>query len=765
MISIRDHLFHLQTKQTSYVFSVEHDLLIHHYYGANIVFENINHLTTKLRGGAGTAVEYEGKPQVYVDRLPLEYALFGTGDFREPALLLHNPSGGFYSNFKFDRYEINPKLLGPLPEARQADDVLMIILKDESRQLELHLVYKVFEKANIISRYARLINNSDQVVIVDRFFSGQLDLERNQLEIMTFDGAWAKERHVHIHRLEGGIFINDSKCGASSNRHNPLTILKDPQTTEEAGEAFGFNLVYSGNHKTLVETMPNKQRRVLWGISDFGFNYHLQPQESFVSCEAVMSYSNQGLNQLSQHFHDFVNHHIIPKEFSFKNRPVVLNNWEATYFNFNERKIIDLAKKARDVGIELFVLDDGWFGKRNDDRSSLGDWDVNLKKLPRGLKGLADKITAMGMKFGLWVEPEMLNEDSELYRKHPNWAIKFPKAKPSTGRNQMVLDLTNPDVRTFLKTKLREILNSATISYIKWDYNRNITDMYGTTLSNQSEFMHRYILGLYDVLQYLTTTFPQVLFEGCASGGNRFDLGMLCFFPQIWTSDNTDYVERLAIQTGTSYGYPLSVISNHVSTVPNHQTLRTTPLSSRFNLACFGVLGYELNLCEEDQNTVKMIKTQIAFYKQYRHLWQFGRMYRSEPTIFNHNRSGLYVMDHQQNLGIYGFFQILVHPDMSSDVVKINHLSDDYYVFYNLPQKLNVLDFGGLINIVSPIHIKVNGKIHRLLSKIYRPSAEKERYVVHGKAFFAAGVKLNPQFMGTGFNKEVRVIGDFGSRL
>ncbi|MGD9886684.1 MAG: alpha-galactosidase [Bacilli bacterium] len=765
MINIQNEVFHLQTKHTSYVFSIQNDLLIHHYYGTKIAFQDINHLKVKLSGGVGTAVEYEGKKQVYTDYLPLEYGTFGTGDFREPALLFSNADDGFYANFKYSKYVTDEKSCDLQAKAKGASDVLKIVLIDQIRQIELELIYRVFEQTDVISRYVRMINHSSQTFQINRIFSAQIDFYHNDLEMLTFDGAWAKERHVQSHQLAGGIFINDAKCGASSNRHNPLTILKTSVTTEDQGEAWGFNLVYSGNHKTVVETLPSKQRRILLGINDFGFNYQLSPNQSFTSCEAVLTYSHQGLNQLSQNFHDFVNHHIIPKSFQFKNRPIVLNNWEATYFNFNEKKLLELAKKAQDVGVELFVLDDGWFGNRQNDRSSLGDWDVNLHKLPHGLKGLADKITALGMQFGLWVEPEMISLDSDLYRAHPTWAVTFPHFTPSLGRNQLLLDLTNPEVRDFLKTKLSEVFSQAKISYIKWDYNRNITDMYGQALTNQSEFFHRYIMGLYEVLDYLTTTFPNLLFEGCASGGNRFDLGMLCFFPQIWTSDDTDYVERLSIQTGTSYGYPLSTISNHISSVPNHQTLRITPLASRFNLACFGILGYELNLCEQDEETITAIKDQILLYKKHRHLFQFGTFYRSDPTIFHNNRCGFYVINQHQDGGMYGFFQTLVHPDMSVDVIKIKGLSDDYFVFYNLTTRLNLLNFGGLINMASPIHLKINGKLHRLIAKIYRPSSEKERYIVHGKALFDAGIILNPQFMGTGYNEQVRVIGDFGSRL
>ncbi len=765
MINVQGNFFQLDTLHTSYVFEVVDDLLIHHYYGKKAMFQDYSHIVGKLTGGAGTAIEYEGKPGMFIDQLDLEYSSFGTGDYKETAILLQNNQQGFYNNFKYESFSILEDHQGTLASSKHPNQVLKMTLVDEPKHLKLELFYKVFEASDVISRYVILTNLSSTKINISRLFSMQLDLPAENYDFVTFDGAWAKERHMTSRHVEVGIYVNDSKCGSSSNRHNPFTILKHKNTGELEGEAYGFNLIYSGNHKTIVEKSINEKIRILSGINDFAFSYELLPNASFTSCEAVISYSNEGLNRLSQQFHHFVNNHIIPQNFANKKRPIALNNWEATYFNFNEKKILELAASAKEVGIELFVLDDGWFGKRNNDQSSLGDWDVNVKKLPHGLRGLSDKIHQMHLQFGLWVEPEMVNEDSDLFRKHPNWAVVHPEYKPSTGRNQLLLDLTNPEVTTYLKTKLAQVFENSNVDYVKWDYNRNITELYGSTLANQGEFYHRYIMGLYDVLHHVTSLFPHVLFEGCASGGNRFDLGMLCFCPQIWTSDDTDYYERLFIQTGTSYGYPLSTISNHVSSIPNHQTLRKSPLDSRFNLACFGVLGYELNLNEIDKETKNQIKSQIAFYKQYRELFQFGTFSRSKSNIFHHNRCGFTVLNQDKELGLYGFFQTLLHPAMSEDIIKINDLDDCFYSFSNFPQTINLLDFGGLINLVSPIVLKVNGKLHRFICKVYHPKTESERYIVHGKAFSCAGVRLSSQFMGTGYNNKVRVIGDFGSRL
>jgi alpha-galactosidase len=766
MITVFERFFHLETEDTSYVFSHESNgLLLHHYYGKRAKFADFSHAIGKNQGGLGLAIAYEGQKDQLIDSFDLEFSTFGIGDFREPQLLPRNKQNGYYANFKYQGHAILENDEHPLPHSHDADAVLRVDLFDEVLNVTLELYYKVFEKANVISRYVRLINHSKEDFGLARLFSAQVDFFDDGYTAMTFDGTWVKERHLTEQKLTGGIFVNDSKCGASSAKHNPLVILRGDNTTEDQGAAYGFNLVYSGNHKTTIETTPLHKTRVLLGISDFAFDYTIAPGKDFVTPEAVLSYSGEGLNKLSQNFHDFVNGHIIPKQFQNRIRPLLFNSWESTYFHYNEKKLLDLAQKAKAIGLEMFVLDDGWFGKRDNDQSSLGDWDVNLKKLPHGLKGLAEAINKIGLDFGLWVEPEMVSIDSDLYRAHPDWAITLPGRKPGVGRAQLVLDLTNPEVRTFLINKMTEVFQSCHLKYVKWDYNRSLTDMHGKTLDDQGEFFHRYIQGLYEVLDALTSKFPDLFMEGCSSGGNRFDLGMLCFFPQIWTSDCTDYLERLYIQTGTSYGYPPSTMSNHVSAVPNHQTLRITPLSSRFNMACFGSLGYELDLGELDQEGIKTLKNQVRVYKRYRELFQFGRFYRSEPTAFKNNRAYFYVLSEDKKQGMLGFFQSLVHPAMSEDVIRVRGLNDELYSIANFPERLDLKRFGGVINLVSPIRLKIGGKFYNFICKVYRPSGEKESYLVYGPAFSDVGVRLNSQFMGTGFTFDVRVLGDFGSRM
>ena len=762
MIKIVDNHFILETKQTSYVITyTKSGLLLHDYYGEKVEFVDFECIRQKLENGRGTAVLFENNSNEFIDDLDLELSTIGIGDYRENMITINSMQHGYTNRFQYQNYEIlKTNSVKPLPCSYDETEVLRLDLFDEVLQCRLELFYKIYYEADVITRYARIVNLSGNRYQIERFFSNQIDFSENDFTMMTFDGAWSKERQVNKKRLSSGIYINDSKSGASSNKHNPLVILKKGATSESSGPCYGFNLVYSGNHKTVIEVKPNGKVRLLSGINDFAFNFDLTVD--FITPEAIMTFSQKGLNGLSQNMHYFVNNHIVRGNWKNKERPVLINNWEATYFNFDEKKLLNLAKVSKEAGIELFVLDDGWFGKRNDDTSSLGDYNVNTKKLPKGLANLCDKINGLGMMFGLWVEPEMISPNSDLYKSHPDWAIQVPNRKPAIGRNQLVLDLTNPQVCEYLLTSLTEVFSSCNLSYVKWDYNRTITDMWGQKLTNQGELFHRYILGLYAILEELNRRFPNMLFEGCASGGNRFDLGMLCYFPQIWTSDDTDYLERLYIQTGTSYGYPLSTIGAHVSDVPNHQTLRNTPLYSRFNLSVFGVLGYELNIATLAKTEILQIKKQVEIYKRYRKTLQYGKFYRSSKTIFTKNNSYFWVIDDDH--AIVGYFQSLVHPNQPEDIMYIYGLTlGEIYTFKNLPQKINLKTFGGLINMVSPIKLKLNGKLHNFICRVYQLKAPKEECILTGVMAEKAGIRLKGQFLGTGFNNQVRVIGDFGS--
>ncbi|MDD4212789.1 MAG: alpha-galactosidase [Bacilli bacterium] len=767
MIKITGSILHLETKKTAYIMEITPSgLLLHHYYHEAVPFYDYRPILQHLEGGMGTACLYEGNPNEFIDALDMELSTIGKGDYREHLLSLYHDEEGFMNNFKVTGYELldHAPNDGGLPMSYGADQVLDIRLWDEEFQVSCHLIYQVYEESDVITRFLQIKNSSQKSYRLQRAMSLELDMTSNDYSLMTFDGTWSKERHIHEKPLTSGIYIHDSKCGASSNKHNPFVILKEANTNEDQGIAYGLNLVYSGNHATIIEVTPNHKMRVLMGINPHAFETLLAPEAVFTTPEAVMTFSSEGLNELSQHMHHFINHHIVRGPYQNKPRPILLNNWEATYFNFNEKIILEMAKKAKDVGVEVFVLDDGWFGKRTTDNSSLGDWFTNLKKLPHGLSGLSEKIKAMGLGFGLWVEPEMVNMDSDYYRLHPTHALLPKSGKPSLGRNQLHLDLTNPEVQTYLIETLSGIFNEAKVDYVKWDYNRNMTELYSHSAHYQGDYTHRYMLGLYHILDTLVKRFPHVLFESCASGGNRFDLGMLCYMSQIWTSDDTDYYERLFIQSGTSYGYPLSVMGSHVSTTPNHQTLRVTPLSSRFHVACFGLLGYELDLDDLSSEEVQTVKKQIAFYKKYRLHFQYGTFYRGYYSIFNRNNTFWYVKKDEEV--IIGFFQGLIHPSMSEDVLRIKGLQPNQtYYLSNIEEKVNLAVFGSLIRMVLPFRIKINGTLHRIICRVYRFKSDQERFIVYGKALSSYGVRLNQQFMGSGFNDRVRVLGDFGSRL
>ena len=770
MIKKINNYFLIETKNTSYLLSVDEktNLLAHHYYGKKIKIHDYEPLIGKLDGGAGTAILYEGKENKFIHYMDLEYSTIGRGDYRESSIILFNEKLGYTFDFKYKSYQIieNNIVEEPIPHSKNYDQVLIITLKDEVAGLKLELYYKVFEEYDVISKYCKLINESSDTYIVERLMSSQIDFKDGDFTLMTFDGNWGKERHVHERDLTVGIYTNDSKMGISSNMHNPLTILKRKKTTENQGIAYGFNLIYSGNHQTFFEVSINNKLRVLSGMSFYAYKKNLKENESFMTPESIITFSSDGLNGLSHNFHEFTLNCIIPSKFKNYLRPIVINNWEATYFNFDEEKLLKLAKVAKKLGIEMFVLDDGWFGHRDNDRSSLGDFYVNSKKLPHGLKYIVDKVNKIGLDFGLWFEPEMISEDSDLYRKHPDWAVKVPRRKPSIGRNQLVLDLTKKEVQDYLIDEISKILSLCNIKYVKWDFNRPITDMYSTSLSNNGEFFHEYIQGLYRILDTLTKRFSYILFEGCASGGNRFDLGMLCYMPQTWTSDNTDYYERLFIQTGTTYGYPLSSISNHVSSIPNHQTLRKTPLASRFHLACLGVLGYELNLLELTSREQKEIKKQIEFYKKYRHIFQYGTLYRSEKTIFNSNVTTFTVVSKDKKEAVVILCQGLVKMAQQEDVIYVDGLDNDtLYEFYNLKHHLNIKMFGGLLNVVSPIKVKINGVVYKAICYFYKLKGEVDHYKVYGSLLKNAGIRLSSQFLGTGYSQKVRVMSDFGSRL
>jgi alpha-galactosidase len=643
---------------------------------------------------------------------------------------------------------------------------LIVVLKERVSALRLELSYTTFDQADVIVRKASLTNDMGETITLQRFSSLQLDLPTSDYSLVTFDGAWARERYRTAHRLRSGIHVNDSKTGVSSSRHNPCLFLTTNEDNDNQGDCYGCNLIYSGDHAQHIETTPYGKVRLLTGLNPATFSWQLHPGEKFHTPEAILTFSHEGLNGTSRNFHRFINSHIVRGSWKYHQRPIVVNNWEATYFNFSEHALLKLARKAADLGAELFVLDDGWFGSREDDTTSLGDWTVNTKKLPDGLASLSKKIHGMGLLFGLWCEPEMVSRKSQLYREHPEWLVSVPGRNPSPGRNQYLLDLTREDVRDYLFESLSNIWKLANVDYVKWDMNRMFSDMYSNSEKfQQEEFNHRYMLGLYSLLQRFVEAFPQLLFESCASGGNRFDLGMLCYMPQTWTSDNTDALSRVYIQEGTSYGYPLSSMGAHVSESPNHQTLRVSNLESRFNVAAFGLLGYEMDLSQLSTQESEVIRNQIAFYKVHRSLLQYGEFFRFK-TIADNNQAIWVVSAPDRTEMLALFFQTLNIPNPPTDILRIPIADPDLtYAVTPRRERIDLKSFGTLENMVSPIRIKNDGNLQRLVDETVHLENELEYYIVNGDVLAYRGIVLNQQFGGTGYDKETRVLGDFGSRI
>lgn len=767
MITIGETSFRLDTKHTTYLFRrTSYGHLEHVYYGNSLGQEDKDDMLAQKRSiQIGSSVLYHPEDPVYsLDSMCLEWSDNGRGDYRHSPTELIMPEGSFVSDFIYDCHEIVEGCvpMDTLPSAYGGDQTLRITLKDKVYPIYIDLYYTLFEQTDVITRRAVLRNEAEKSLTIRRIMSMSLDLPDECFLMYTLDGGWIKEAHLHKRPVTYGITINSSTTGASSNHHNPAFMLAEADATEDYGNVYAFNLVYSGNHYSVVEKNERDYVRVCMGINPHSFEWKLVQGERFETPECVITYSSHGFNGTSHRMHDFINEHIVRGNYKKKERPILLNNWEAHFFKFNESKLLRLAKDAKELGVELFVLDDGWFGERNDDRGGLGDYTVNPKKLPQGMKAFADKIRKLGLSFGLWFEPEMVNENSELYRNHPEYAVRLPNREAVLGRNQLVLDLCQKEVRDYIVEQVSKLLDEAEISYVKWDMNRHIAEAFSATLQNQGEFYHRYILGLYEILTRIFRPRPHILLESCSSGGNRFDLGMLCFSPQIWSSDDTDPIERLKIQTGLSYFYPLSTMGAHVSQAPHQQTLRDTPLATRFHVACFGCLGYELDLKYLTPEEKKDIAEQIEFYKQYRRIFQYGRFYRIKS--YKENKVIWEVVNEDKDIALTGFFQTLATAAESSDKLKVVGLKDGMYTLKTRPQKLYIERFGGLMKHVLPVELNPDGVILRVANRHYTLTDCVETYTCSAQAL-TSGIPLCEQFIGTGYHDKVRMLGDFGSNL
>lgn len=600
----------------------EHNDLLHYYYGKKLADREYKAIAMKDENQCAFL------PEGYtLENYRQEYPSYGYSDLKSPAYDVFNSDGNNISMLKVTDIKTKDGVYNPcvLPHILQKDNTAQtayITLYDEVINLEVTLIYTVFDEYDVIIRSAEFKNLSDKPIRIDRAYSSCLELYTDKRDVIYFPGSWARERYMERAEIRRGEKIDISNArGGSGHNMNPFAIVCNENADENYGEAIGFSLIYSGNHSTYIESDADLNLRIMQGINPQDFSYTLNPNENLETPQSVICYSLNGIGGVSRELNRLYRNNLCRSKWANKDRPILINNWEATYFDFTEDKLVSLAKTAKETGIELFVLDDGWFGSRNDDFQGLGDWFVNKSKLPSGIDGLSQKINDVGLKFGIWIEPEMVNPNSDLFRAHPDWVIHVPNRQPTLSRNQLILDLTRKEVRDYIVKSISNILSQG-VSYVKWDMNRPMTDM------PRPGYNYEYTLGYYDILDRLTKAFPHILFEGCASGGGRFDAGALHYVPQIWTSDNSDAVARLKIQYSTSIGYPLSSISAHVTASPNHQNGRITPLKTRADVAYAGMFGYELDITQMSNEDIEEIKKQISFYKSIRTLIRTADFYR-----------------------------------------------------------------------------------------------------------------------------------------
>ncbi|MGU9330843.1 alpha-galactosidase [Clostridium perfringens] len=676
--------FHLRTKNTSYVLKVmETGHLSHLYWGRKLRADNLEYFFRR-RGFGSFAADTDNIIGFQLELIPQECPTFGATDLRSPSLEFQYEDGTSATDLRYKSHRIyeGKQRLSGLPavyvESEEEATSLEITLVDSLKNLEVVLTYNVFEDFDAITRSLKIVNNSGEKINIERVLSANVDFTTDEFDFIQLSGSWGRERHILRNPLRSGSQAIESRRGASSHAQNPFMALCSKDANEEYGDVYGFNLVYSGNFLANVEVDMYRNARAQIGINPFDFKWLLESKEEFQAPEVVLVYSSKGLNGMSQIYHNLYRKRLCRGNYRDKVRPILINNWEATYFDFNEVKIKEIAKEASKLGMELFVLDDGWFGNRNDDKSSLGDWFVNEEKLKGGLSKLAKDINNMGLKFGLWFEPEMISPISKLYEKHPNWCIHIPGRTRSQARSQLILDLSMKEVCDYIIESVSKILESANISYVKWDMNRNMTEVGSLELTSerQRETAHRYILGLYRVMEEITSRFPNVLFESCSGGGGRFDPGMLYYMPQTWTSDDTDAIERLKIQFGTSMVYPPISMGCHVSAVPNHQANRTTPLETRGVSAMAGNFGYELDITKLSEEEKEELKKQISLYKEIRETVQFGTLYRLKSP-FNSNEVAWMMISEDKNEIVVSYVRQWALVNESFSNLKLTALDKD----------------------------------------------------------------------------------------
>ena len=755
MISVKDRTFLLDTENTSYLFRIDkYNHPEHIHYGNRVRIEDAEALAYKHFISYGTTVLYDEKDETYcLDHLPMEYGTYGRGDFKTPSIECEI-DGSYTLDFLYDSYEIieGDMEIDGLPSSYSCEKTLILHLKEAVKPLRLDLFYAVYPKEDIITRRTVLYNDGEEVIL-HKMMSCCLDLTEKELVSGSLHGAWDKETHLEEREIVPGTLVLSSRTGFSSAKNNPAFFIRRKDTDEDHGKVWGFNLVWTGEHHSSVSLDEYGICRVETGINHERFSYPLKKGTSFMTPEAVLSYSDKGLNNLSSHFHRFIREHITRSDWKKKERPVLINSWEGFGFDFNKDGLLKLASSAKKLGMELFVLDDGWFGRRNSDLRGLGDYDPNTRKIPGGIKALSKEIHDMGMLFGIWVEPEAINTDSALYEAHPEYALVEEGRKPVLGRHELLMDLTRQDVRDYIVENVSKLIDDNHVDYIKWDMNRHHCGISGA-------YDYEYIRGLYDVLERIFTPRPHVLFESCASGGNRFDLGMLCYSPQIWSSDDTDPIERLDIQKGLSCFYPQSAMGAHVSASPHSQTLRKTPLETRFAVAALGCLGYELDLGRLTPLEKSEIAHQVAYYKENRALFQYGDFYRFPKE---EDYECFEVTDGKKAAAVK--VRRSVHAAPIFDKLLIKGLDPEkIYSITSRDHNHTIDSFGHLLQHALPVKVNTDGSLIKAVGRIKGLSAAKQEYTASGSAL-ENGILLDNLFLGTGYNEHLRIPLDYGSDM
>lgn len=675
-----DRTFTIQTKNTTYQMQVDpYGFLLHLYYGKKIDGSCMDYLLTYYdRGFSGNPFDAGDDRTYSMDALPQEYPSYGTGDYRSTALIIENADGSTACDLRYRSHHIfNGKYKIPGLPAVYADETesqtLEIVMEDAVTGVEVTLQYGVLPDYDVITRSEKIVYRGEGKIFIRKAQSACLDFVQGKYDLLTFYGRHAMERTMQREPVTHGSHVIGSVRGTSSHQYNPMMILADEHTTDQYGNCYAMSFVYSGNFKG--ETLKDQfgQTRALMGLQDEMFSYPLAEGETFYTPEVLLTFSGSGMNLLSQNLHRCIRQHICRGKYKESVRPVLVNSWEAAYFDFDGDTLYELAKEAKNAGIDMLVLDDGWFGKRDDDNSGLGDWFVNEKKLGGTLGDLIKKINDLGVKFGIWVEPEMISEDSDLYREHPDWALTIPGRNPVHARNQLVLDFSRKEVVDHIFDQICKVLDQGNIEYVKWDMNRSLMDVFSRGTEDQGRVMYDYVLGLYDFLERIVTRYPDLLIEGCSGGGGRFDAGMMYYTPQIWCSDNTDALDRLQIQYGTSFGYPVSAVGSHVSAVPNHQTGRITSLHTRGVVAMAGTFGYELNLGKLSEEEKQEIRLQVEEYRKFAPLIQTGLYYRLSDPAREEYAAWAFVSEDQKEVLLNVVLQE-IHGNMTVNYVKLQGL-------------------------------------------------------------------------------------------